>query len=104
MGLSVAETFLGILEQPFKLGPVGNHLALGRSPGTQAAAQRPHLIIGIGLLCRDLFYPPFDPHLTLQGRPEESHCRKWVSLQLLALGAVIVGEKGEPLLIQPFEQ
>lgn len=42
--------------------------------------------------------------MALQGRPEESHGGKRPYGQLLPLGAVVVGEEGEALRIQPLEQ
>src|SRR5476651_2617760 len=102
--LSVAETLLGSLEQVFQLATTGDHAALGRSPGTEAAAQWPNLIVGVGLLRRDLHHPALDAHLTLQGRPEKRHGGERVRRQLLALGAFVVSEEGKAMSIQALEQ
>ena len=58
----------------------------------------------IRFLVTDLLDPPFDTHLTLQIRPPESHGRHRVGQQLLALGALVVGEEHEALLIEALEQ
>ncbi len=102
--LGVGESRFGGLYQALQLLTPGNHAALWRGPGPQAAAQRAYLVIGIRLLCRNLLHTAFDAYLPLQRWPEEGHCSKGVGLQLLALGAVIVGEEGEPLLVEPLQQ
>src|SRR5471032_3492236 len=102
--LSVAETLLRGLEQSFKFQTIGNDTTLRGGPCAQTATQRADLIIGIRLFRADLDHPTFDAHLTLKGRPEERHGRERPCQQLLALGAVVIGEEGKALVIQPFEQ
>src|SRR3989338_3340015 len=50
----IEKTPLGVGQQAFQLGAVGDHLALGRGPGAQTAAQRTHLEVSAGLLEADL--------------------------------------------------
>src|SRR5690554_6823320 len=104
MGLLVAETLLGGPHQRFQLLAAGNHPALRRRPGTETAAQRTHPVIGVGLGGTDPLHAALDAHLPFQGRPEEAHGRPGVGLQLGTLGAVVVSEEGEALIVQPLEQ
>ncbi len=100
----VGETPLGVREQPFQLGAIGDDPALRRGPGAQATAQRTHLVVGVGFLGSDLLDVAFDAHLALQRRPEEGHGRPRIGRQLLALGAFVVGEEGEAALVEALEQ
>ncbi|MNN44493.1 hypothetical protein D3C81_1587860 [compost metagenome] len=98
------EALLGFGQQTLEFATPIDHPALRRSPGTQTATQRAHLEVGIGLFRRHFLHHSLDTHLALQGRPEEGHRGTRIAEQLLALGAVVVGEEGEAAGIQCLEQ
>ncbi|MNZ74546.1 hypothetical protein D3C78_929970 [compost metagenome] len=104
MRRGIHEARLGLGQQAFQLAAAVDHPALRRSPGAETAAQGAHLEIGIRFRRRHPLHQPLDAHLALQARPEEGHGRARIGQQLLALGAVVVGEEGEAALVQRLEQ
>jgi hypothetical protein len=57
---TVHEALLGFRQQALQFLAATDHPALRRGPGAQAAAQRAHAVIGVGLFGGDFLHPPFD--------------------------------------------
>src|SRR5262245_45632338 len=94
------------------LGP-GDGLAVHLACHVEARLERlaafdrialPRRVVGIGFFGSDLLDGAVDPHLPLEGRPEEEQAGAAARRHLARLAAAVVGIEHEPLAVHPLEE
>lgn len=63
-----------------------------------------YLVVGVGFFGSDFFDVVFDVYLVFQSWLEEGYGCLWIGCQLLVFGVFVVGEEGEVVFVEVFEQ
>ena len=93
-----------LLHAPLEPAAVGHRTALRRGEGAQLAVPRAAVGVRLGLGSLDARHRSLDPDLSPQLRPVEEEGGPGVGVELDALAAPVVGEEGEPTLVEALHQ
>src|SRR5262249_13800766 len=84
--------------------PSVDDFALPRNPGAQLASQRTRMEISLRLFPRGFFYFSADPNLSVELDPVKTKRGVRIGIELFPLGAFVIAEEDEALLIKTFQQ